>query len=80
MVSHKHVVQWRKMLASQQKITVNKSLKTRNTDDLESMNVKAVIKEAAIFSLDTVERQEEEKLKLLNINADNLAEARRKLH
>ena len=67
------------MLASQQKTTVNKGPRARNTDDLESMNVKAVIKEAMIFLLDTIERQEE-KLKLLNINADNLAEARRKLH
>ena len=54
MVCHKHVVQWRRKLASQQKITVNKSLKARNTNDLESMNVKAVIKEAVIFLLDTM--------------------------
>ena len=68
------------MLPSQQKSTVNKGPKARSIDDFESMYVKAVIKEAMIFLLDTIERQEEEKLKLSNINADNLAEARRKLH
>ena len=35
------------------------------------MNAKAVIKEAMVFFLDTIERQEEEKVKLLNKNADN---------
>ena len=80
--SHEWVVQRRRMLASQQKTTVNKVpiARARPTDDLESMNVKAMIKEAMIFLLDTIERQEEEKLKFLNGNADNLAEARRKLH
>ena len=82
--SHERVVQRRRrMLASQQKTTVNKVpiARARHTDDLESMNVKAVIKEAMVFLLNTIERQEEEeKLKLLNSNADNLAEARRKLH
>ena len=72
--------QRRTMLPSQQKITLNKGPKARNINDFESMYVKAVIKEAMIFLLDTIERQEEEKLKLSNINADNLVEARRKLH
>ena len=68
------------MLASQQTATLNKSPSPRDTDDLLSRNDKAAIKEAMVFLLDTVERhEEEEKQKLLSINKDDLAKARKKL-
>ena len=51
------------MLASQQVNTVKKGPKAGNVNNVGSVDVKAVIKEAMILLLDTIERQEE-KLKL----------------
>ena len=77
--SHERMVQRRRrMLASQQVNTVKKGPKAINVDHVDSVDVKAVIKEAMIFLLDTIERQEE-KLKLSSINTDNVVEAGRKL-
>ena len=66
------------MLASQQVNIVKKGPKAINVNHVDSVDVKAVIKETMIFLLDTIERQEE-KLKLSSINTDNVVEARRKL-
>ena len=72
-----------KVLALEQVTTVKKSCGIANTQDLNSINIEAVTKEAMISLLDAIERQEEEKLKLLNNNTDDiwteLAEAIRKL-
>ena len=77
--SHERMVQRRRrMLASQQVNTVKKGPKAINVNHVDSVDVKAVIKEAMIFLLDTIERQEE-KLKLSSINTDNVVEAGRKL-
>ena len=77
--SHKRMVQQRRrVLASQQVNTVKKGPKAINVNDVDSVDVKAVIKEAMILLLDTIERQEE-KLKLSSINLDNVVEAGRKL-
>ena len=77
--SHEQMVhQRRRMLASQQVNTVKKGPKAGNVNNVGSVDVKAVIKEAMIFLLDTIERQEE-KLKLSSINSDNVVEAGRKL-
>ena len=49
------------MLASQQVTTVKKgpSPRARNANDVDLVDAKAMIKEAMIFLLDTIETQEE---------------------
>ena len=75
--SHERTVQQRRILVSQQVTTEKKGPRAGNASDLDSMDVKAVIKEAMILMLDTIERREDQNWKQLN--ADNLEEARRKL-
>ena len=79
--SHERVIERRRrMLASQQTATLDKSPSPRDTDDLLSRNDKAAIKEAMVFLSDAIERhEEEEKQKLLSINEDDLPKARKKL-
>ena len=57
---------------------MKKDPRARNANDVDSVDVKAVIKEAMIFLLDTIERLED-RIKLSSINLDNLVEARKKL-
>ena len=58
--------------------TLDKSPRSRHTDDLVSMNDKAAIKKAMVFLLDAIERhEEEEKQKLPSIIEDDLAKAKK---
>lgn len=75
--SHERTVQRRRILVSQQVTTVKQGPRARNASDVDSTDIKAVIKEAMILMLDNIERREHQNRK--QMNADNLAEVRRKL-